>query len=383
MKSNDALILSGGGARAAYQVGVLSAMGKILPENNKLPFSILCGTSAGALNATMLACHAHNFTKATSRLSHVWSHLTPDQVYSLDRWPMVSSLTKALLSLFHSHNNPSALALMDNSPLKALLSQNLDFTKIDKAIENQNLSALAITAMSYTTGKSTTFFKGRNGFDEWIKSRSHGIKQDLSVKHLLASSAIPMLFPAQKVGKHYYGDGAIRQKSAITPAIQLGAEKLFIIGVSGNRAPQKWTSEESVEEVTAPSLSQILGQLLNSAFIDNLEEDISQLELVNNLISELPEEKQLKQAKLPMNTLIVSPSEALNEIAHHYLHTLPKNIRVLLKAAGSSSTSKVSSAASYLLFTPPFCKALIELGYKDAMWEKDRILAFFKDELEE
>ncbi|RBO82818.1 patatin-like phospholipase family protein [Marinomonas aquiplantarum] len=376
MKNNNALILSGGGARAAYQVGVLSAMGKMLPKKTALPFPILCGTSAGALNATMLASYADNFSKAASTLAFVWRHLSPDQIYTLGRWPLATSVTKTLLSLFHLHNHAESIAIMNNDPLRELLSKHLDFTKIQQAIDNELLSALAVTAMSYSTGESTTFFEGRDTLQNWQGKRRKGIKAKLGVDHLLASSAIPAIFPAHKINQHYYGDGAIRQKSAIYPALQLGAEKLFIIGVSGNRSPKKWSQSEDKNEVSAPSMAQILGQLLNSAFIDNLEDDINQLELMNSLIRDLPAEKRQNYPQLPTETLIISPSEELNEIANHYLHTLPKNIRVLLKSAGGSSTDKISSAASYLLFTPQYCRALMELGYQDAMWEKDKILAF-------
>lgn len=377
MKNNNALILSGGGARAAYQVGVLSAMGKMLPKNTPLPFPILCGTSAGALNATMLASYASNFSRAASRLAFVWRHLTPDQIYTIGRWPVTSSLTKTLLSLFHIHNHDTSIALMDNNPLKELLSRHLDFSKINNAIEKDQLQALAITAMSYSTGESTTFFQGKSHLKEWQDNRRKGVAADLGVDHLLASCAIPMIFPAHKIQQHYYGDGAIRQKSAIYPALTLGANKLFIIGVSGNRTPRKWLTQDEIIESRAPSIAQILGQLLNSAFIDNLEDDIRQLELMNNLIRDLPKEKRTKHQHLPTQTLVISPSEELNEIAHHYIKTLPKNIRILLKAAGGSSSKKISSAASYLLFTPEYCQALIELGHNDAMWEKDRIMAFF------
>lgn len=377
MKNNNALILSGGGARAAYQVGVLSAMGKMLPKNTPLPFPILCGTSAGALNATMLASYADSFSRAASTLAFVWRHLTPDQIYTAGRWPVASSLTKTLLSLFHMHNRDSSIALMNNDPLRELLNNHLDFSRINNAIEKGRLQALAITAMSYSTGESTTFFQGKSNIKEWQGNRRKGVAADLGVDHLLASSAIPMIFPAYKIQEHYYGDGAIRQKSAIYPALKLGANKLFIIGVSGNRTPRRWPVQDEITESSAPSMAQILGQLLNSAFIDNLEDDIHQLEIMNNLIRDLPKEKQAKHQNLPTETLIISPSEELNEIAHHYIGTLPKNIRVLLKAAGGSTSEKISSAASYLLFTPEYCRALIELGHKDAMWEKDRIMAFF------
>lgn len=379
MDNNNALILSGGGARAAYQVGVLSAMGKMLPKNTPLPFPILCGTSAGALNATMLASHADNFSKAVSTLSYVWRHLTPDQVYTLGRWPVASSLTKTLLTLFHIHNNNAPIALMDNAPLHSLLSNHLDFSRINTAIEQDHLKALAITAMSYSTGESTTFFQGDDMRQPWQDNRRKGVAAQLGVEHLLASSAIPTIFPTQKIQGHYYGDGAIRQKSAIYPAMKLGADKLFIIGVSGNRSDKKKAMTHPSAEEHAPSMAQILGQLLNSAFIDNLEDDITQLETMNKLIRDLPKHKRANHPEFPSQTLIISPSDELNEIAHHYIGTLPKNIRVLLKAAGGSSTETMSSAASYLLFTPEYCRALIELGYHDALWEKDKIMDFFED----
>ncbi|PYF84779.1 MULTISPECIES: patatin-like phospholipase family protein [Marinomonas] len=380
MNNNNALILSGGGARAAYQVGVLSAMGRILPKHSPIPFSILCGTSAGALNATMLASYADNFSKAVSTLAFVWRHLTPDQIYTVGRWPVASSLTKTLMSYFHMHNHDRSIALMDNLPLEELLRNHLDFSRVTNAIDNKQLRALAITAMSYSTGESTTFFQGAPDIHPWQGNRRKGVIANLGVDHLLASSAIPTIFPAHKIDNHYYGDGAIRQKSAIYPALKLGANKLFIIGVSGNRSAKKWSAPDTDVDSSAPSMAQILGQLLNSAFIDNLEDDINQLEIMNSLIRDLPEEKKAQHQNLPTETLIISPSQELNAIAHQHLGTLPKNIRVLLKAAGGSTSEKISSAASYLLFTPQYCKALMDLGYQDAMWEKDRILAFLEND---
>lgn len=374
-RNHTALILSGGGARAAYQVGVLSTIGKLLPKGCQLPFPILCGTSAGALNACMLATHADNFTRAVSTLAFVWRHLTPDQIYTVSRWPMASSLTKTLLSLFHRHNHNAPIALMDNGPLEDLLKHQLDFSQLETAITAQQLTALAVTAMSYSSGESTTFFQGASHLQAWQGNRRKGVRSQLGVDHLLASSAIPAIFPANKVGQHYYGDGAIRQKSAIYPALKLGAKKIMIIGVSGNRSPKKWPVKEASGPVNAPSMTQILGQLLNSAFIDNLEDDISQLEIFNQVLRDLPEDKKAKH-QLPTETLIISPSEEINEIADRYISTLPKNVHTLLKAAGGSSSQRLSSAASYLLFTPEYCRALIELGQKDAMWEKDKILEF-------
>lgn len=377
MTTQNALILSGGGARAAYQVGVLSAIGKMVVKGSPLPFPILCGTSAGALNATMLATHADNFTKAVSKLAFVWRHLTPEQIYTMGRWPIATSITKTLLSLFHSQNHDTPVALMNNGPLNDLLINFIDFSKINQSIKKQHLQALAVTAMSYSTGESTTFMQGAKNIQSWQGNRRRGIVDTITADHLLASSAIPGIFPAQKVHDHYYGDGAIRQKSAIYPAIQMGAKKLFIIGVSGNRRSRNLSADKA--EYHAPSVAQILGQLLNSAFIDNLEDDIHQLEIMNQLIQDIPKEKR-GQYELPSETLIISPSEEVNAIAEHYIYTLPKNIRVLIKATGGSISQTASSAASYLMFTPQYCKALMELGYKDALLEKDSILAFLSNE---
>ena len=374
---DTALILSGGGARAAYQVGVLSAIGKLLPKSCELPFPILCGTSAGALNASMLASHAGNFTRAVSTLAFVWRHLTPDQIYTMSRWPMASSLTKTLLGLFHRHNHNDPIALMDNTPLKQLLENYLNFADIQTAVDQQRLKSLAITAMSYSTGESTTFFQALSDIEPWQGNRRKGVRAQLNVDHLLASSAIPTIFPANKIDQSYYGDGAIRQKSAIYPALKLGAKKIMIIGVSGNRRVKEWPSKTAEAPASAPSMTQILGQLLNSAFIDNLEDDINQLELFNDILRDLPDDKKA-QHQLPTETLIISPSEEINEIADQHITTLPKNVRTLLKAAGGSSSQRTSSAASYLLFTPEYCRALIELGQKDAMWEKDKILDFLE-----
>lgn len=383
MSDQRALILSGGGARAAYQVGVLSALGKLVERGTKLPFPILCGTSAGALNATMLATYADNFSKAVAKLSFVWRHLTPDQIYTASRWPIATSVAKTMLSLFHAHNNQHSVALMDNTPLRELLEKFLELPKVKTQIEADNLTALAITAMGYNSGESTTFFQGKDDIYPWQGNRKKGVNDTITVEHLLASSAIPTIFPASKIRNHYYGDGTIRQKSAIYPAIQLGANKLFIIGVSGNRSPKKWSqSNESMDELISPSIAQILGQLLNSAFIDNLEDDIEQLEIMNSLINDLSEEKKAKHF-LPRETLVISPSEEINYIAEQYLYTLPKNIRVFLKATGGSDNQSISSAASYLLFTPEYCRALMELGYTDAMWEKDKILNFIYSESNE
>lgn len=376
MESKDkaALILSGGGARAAYQVGVLSAIGKMLPKNTPLPFPILCGTSAGALNAGMLATHADNFTKAVSNLSYVWRHLTPERVYKTQSSAILASIAKVALSLLHNgYNRNSQLSLLNNEPLRQLLRQHLDLDKIQKFIDQDYLDALSITAMSYSTGLTTSFFEGKAGIEDWERSRQRGVRSKLTHTHLLASSAIPIIFPARQLGDDFFGDGAMRQQSPISPALHLGASKVMIIGVSDRRAVTPWHKEKVINH--SPSIAQIVGQLLNSAFIDNFETDIEQLKRSNSLSDHGAETTDGKKIS-KIDTLIISPSTALDEISSQHFSQLPWNIRSLLGATGATPKAGGSTAASYLLFTPDYCRSLIELGKKDANWEKDRILDF-------
>lgn len=367
--NNTALILSGGGARAAYQVGVLSAIGKMMPKHSSIPFPILCGTSAGALNAAMLAANADNFTRAISKLTYLWRHLSPDQIYHVDSASMVSSLGRILLSLFQHGNPKQQLSLLNNQPLRQLLQRFLDLDRINTCIHRKQLQAISITAMSYSSGKTTSFFQGRSNLPDWESNRSLGLRSRLTYSHLLASSAIPTIFPAQKIGEHYFADGAMRQQSPISPAIHLGADKIMVIGVSGNRAPKHWHPE--IARPHPPSIAQITGQLLNSAFIDNLEDDIEQLERINQLCAHHQQANHH-----PIETLVISPSVELDQLAAQHYAELPRSLKYVMSSIGATPKAGGSSAASYLLFTKDYCRSLIELGQKDANWEKDKILDF-------
>ncbi|MFD1383762.1 patatin-like phospholipase family protein [Rhodanobacter aciditrophus] len=376
----SALLLSGGGARGAYQVGVLSALSTMMPKGSPIPFQVLCGTSAGALNAAFLATQASNFNKGVKQLSFIWRHLTPDQIYEVSRWPLASSITKTLAAAFLRQGHGTSLSLMTNAPLALLLRRYLDLDKVSIALNQRLIETLAITAINYSAGSSTTFFQTSNStLAGWAQGRKVGVREPITIEHLLASSAIPGIFPPERINDQYFGDGAVRLGSAIRPAINLGAERLMLIGVSDNRQAKDWSQAPTAQNTQEPSIVQVLGQLLNSAFIDTIDQDIAHIEELNQLLSLIPEEQ--RPADLAhRKTLVISPSMGLNVIAREHLHTLPKSIARLLRTATGNRTENASSAASYLLFTPEYCQALMELGYKDAMWQKDRILAFLAGE---
>ncbi|HBD13560.1 MAG TPA: patatin, partial [Porticoccaceae bacterium] len=213
-----ALVLSGGGARAAYQVGVLKAVAELLPRRTHNPFPIVCGTSAGAINALAVAGRPGFLRQRVSKLENIWGTLRAENVYRTDLPGVIRNTSCLIWSLFHSgYSKHRALALLDNSPLRELLKQLVRFRYIDEAIARGELTAVSATAMDYGTGRSVTFFQGRH--DTWERSRRLGIRCGLTIDHLLASSAIPTIFPATSIDDSYYGDGAVRQLKPLSPAL--------------------------------------------------------------------------------------------------------------------------------------------------------------------
>ncbi len=374
------LILSGGGARAAYQVGVLAAIKELLPPDVHNPFPIICGTSAGAINALSLASHTEGFASAADNLNYIWSNISIERIFKPDWW----NLTKGLSTLGFSMLNQGigrnkAVAMLDNSPLREFLSENIEFENIDKNIAKEHLDAVCVTAMGYTSGESVSFFQSKMGVRSWRRHRRVGLYMKLNVDHLMASSAIPTIFPTVKINREYFGDGAMRQLAPISPALHLGADSIFVIGVSGNRNPAHW-GKRRAKPKHSPSMAQIIGHMFNSAFIDTLEGDIEHLERVNYLLDIIGEEVVTKSGFIlkPVKTMVISPSKELDKIAGRKIRYLPKPMRFFMKATGATAKGGGAAAASYLLFEKPFCDELMELGYQDAMWEKDAIQAFFE-----
>ncbi|MCO8164478.1 patatin-like phospholipase family protein [Pseudomonas sp. 21LCFQ010] len=373
------LILSGGGARAAYQVGVLAGIADLLPYGAINPFPVIVGTSAGAINAVKLASDAMRFRVAVHQLTLFWQNFRSHQVLRSD-WPGVIHqasrfVGKSLLGL----GSQAPVALLNSSPLRDLLTERMDLSGIEQAIEAQHLRAVAVTAFGYESGQAVTFYQGKGSIEPWLRHRRVGLPSRLTVDHLLASSAIPLLFAPVKVEQEYFGDGAVRQSAPISPALHLGANRVLVIGVSGN--PRGVQAQPQVHRVTTgnqPSMAQISGHLLNSTFIDSLEGDIELLERLNTLSALLPDEQARRQPGMaPVEVLVISPSRPLDEIAARHRHELPPALRTFLRGPGATKTSG-ASVLSYLLFEAGYCSELIELGRHDAKVQGEELKRFLR-----
>lgn len=377
-KQVTGLILSGGGARAAYQVGVLAAIADLLPDAAKNPFPVIVGTSAGAINAVGLACGALHFSEAIRRLTAVWQGFHTHQVYRSD-WPGV--LRQAGRFIGHSLlglGGDMPVALLDSSPLRELLGRELDFSGIHAAVAHRQLRAVAVTAFGYESGQAVTFYQGRGSIDPWFRHRRVGVPTRLSLEHLLASAAIPLIFPPVKVNREYFGDGAVRQSAPISPALHLGATRVLVVGVSGNLQGSGAPPQEvpRVHNLRPPSLAQISGHMLNSTFIDSLEGDIELLQRLNHMSGLVPSGLHPRGLGLkPVEVLVIAPSQPLDQIAARHRHELPKTLRMFLRGPGATRASG-AGVLSYLLFEAGYCGELIELGYQDAMARKDALSSF-------
>lgn len=364
------LLLSGGGARAAYQVGVLRAVAKLLAADTKNPFHIISGTSAGALNAAALACHAHRFRTAVKLLEHVWENLSSDQIYTPQSGRLLGSASSLLLSSVRNKEADAPRSLLDNTPLAELLQRVLKLNKIQRNIDRGLLDALSITTSAYGTGESVSFYQGMKGLQDWEGPHRIGRRSQISHSHLMASAALPVLFPAVKIGNQFYGDGSVRQLAPTSTPILLGATRLLVIGVSGNRP--KNLPEDKV--AAPPSITQIIGHILNSAFVDTLDNDLDYLRAINDVLDHLPENMRNNESISSQNIelLEISPSKEINTLATEFYNELPKQMAKHIKVDTSSTL------LSLVLFEKGFCRALLDMGYKDGLAKEDAIRHFFR-----
>ncbi|WP_428242516.1 patatin-like phospholipase family protein [Gynuella sp.] len=370
-----ALILSGGGAKAAYQVGVLKAVKEVIGKFTPCPFEIVCGTSAGAINALGIAGMAGNFNRAVSSMDYLWRTLEIDQVVKsgwIDTGYSLARISASLLNQGRGQKRP--ISLLDNAPLREFLIKHVRFEDIDKAITRNKLEAVSITAMGYQSGESVSFYQGKPDIKSWRGWNRVGVPTKLDIDHLMASSAIPTLFPPVRINREYFGDGALRQTAPLSPAIHLGAEKLFIIGTSDIRKPTRPPATSAT-----PSIAQVVGHILNGAFVDNLQVDVASLQQTNDLLRLLPKRHwdRLPESLRIIDYLQISPSQSIDNIASKMLHFLPDSIKFFLRVTGGTRQGGGISAAAYLLFNSEFCGELIELGYRDGCAQADDIKTFF------
>lgn len=372
-KVKTALVLPGGGARGAFQVGVLKAIAELLPRRAANPFSIISGTSAGAVNSIVLATRAHKLRTAVAELERVWSNFRCHHVYKTDHLTMLKSSLRWMVSLVLGGRLVGMpTSLLDNTPLRELLKGNVHFPRIRDAIEAGNLEAIAVTAAGYGSARSTTFFEGHPAAEGWDRTRRIGVNTELGLDHLMASIAVPYVFPPTRIGDEYYGDGAMRQATPLSPALHLGADRILVIGVRDETGDRESEATDS-----PPSFAQIAGYMLDTLFMDGLYTDLERITRINELLDILPEQTLWigDREMRAIDTMLIVPSKDLRMIAERHRAQLPFAIRALLRGVGDGSHGE-NRLLSFLLFEQAYTRELIRLGYDDAMRVKDELRDF-------
>jgi NTE family protein len=376
-----ALILPGAGARGAYQVGVLKAIAELLPAGAPCPFTVLSGTSAGAINAAVLASRASHYSHALRDMEQVWANFEVGQVFKADALSMLKSslhwFAAIVLGGLRTHN---PISLLDPSPLVELLQRSIRFQRIDQAIRRGRIDALAVTASAYSSARSVTFFQSREPPPPWSRARRVGRPTMIRLEHLMASAAVPFIFPPVRIGSEYFGDGSMRHSAPLSASIHLGADRLLVIGVRDEHPdPEPLPGKKP----KPPTLAHLAGYMLDTLFMDGLYSDLERITRINLILD------QLGSANLTgsvaslrrIDSMVILPSRDIREVAARHAKELPRSLRVLLKGVGAGAgASDGRQLISYLLFESGFTRELMDMGYRDGLSRRDELSAFIFDE---
>ena len=372
LDNREALVLAGGGARAAYQVGVLGAIADWLPTGAPCPFEVMVGTSAGALNASAIAARASNLRDGVAMLERVWSGFEVGHVVRTDPWTVFRAGLQWLVSVASGGwlARPPR-SLLDTSPLRRLLLESMPLDGIRASVDAGHLRALAVATTSYATGRAVAFFDGAPGVDEWSRVRRAGVRRSIDVEVLMASAAIPFIFPAAQVDGEWYGDGAMRQLAPLSPAVHLGANRILVVGTRADAAPSAAASGRD----RPPSPGDLLGFVLDSLFTDGLSIDLERLRQINAIL-QLSATVALPDRR-PIEALVIQPSDDPTAIARRHLHAMPRSLRTLLRTMGALE-ARGGVLASYLLFESSYTTELMRLGRADAEARRADIETFLR-----
>jgi NTE family protein len=369
-QNNDyALILSGGGARGAYQAGALRAIYEICKERggNYGLFRNLVGVSAGAINAAFLAANADNLEMATANMCSMWRQLTTEEVFKTDyvtvgrtAWRLARGVT---LGGFSPVLRPTKVGLLNVEPLRDLLARNIHFDRIPEHIKSGKLNSLCITATDYSTSVGVTFFMGNKDLKEWKRVQRIGIREDIGIDHVMGSASIPIFFPPWKIGNRHFGDGCLRNTAPLSPARKIGATKLLVISV------RKMTNLTLTDDnIIKPTLGRVLSVVINAIFMDAIEIDIERVRIINETLQLVSKESGMRNIDIAH----IHPSQAPSELAEERVKGLPPVLRFLLSGLGSPKES--AEILSYLTFDPLYLNALVDLGHSDVMKQKENLI---------
>lgn len=363
--------MTGGGARAAYQVGAVRALFEILNRKERL-FDIITGNSAGAINSTYLAANVENWDVSTKNLHELWMRVKPQDIFDLRSRTITDLGLKWVSGTVLGGMTPKGSNvnhLLDTAPLRKLAEREINFGHISKNISAGKLDGVALSTTNYNTGSNVVFYQGHDQVKDWLRSDRFSYRTDLTVQHLMASAAIPFFFPPIQIGQSFYGDGCIRQTTPLSPCIHLGAEKILAIGVRYPQ-PRERMHELSFSPFPNPTMGQVAGTMLNAIFLDSLDSDVERLRRINALIHE---GRHPDLRSIPI--LMIRPTRDLGKMTTQITHELPRILRYLLKGIGVSDTEGLD-LLSYLAFDASYTKPLMELGYEDTYKMKNEILKF-------